>query len=305
MISMPQKIFFASLMAIAAPLTLAKSCFHPHVYNWDNDWFALGGHDRGYTQGALLSWKCDVTTHDESYSLNSWGVQQQLYTPLSKRSLPIFTQDRPYTATMHFKWTHETWGIHDYRAWQVQIGGMGPKAHGEWVQDNFHQLLGRETFEYWDAQQAHAFLWDVDYTQHQRLSHSPWIWIQRYQLGETKTSVQQGIQWSRGLTGGLDVVIPDQSGQSGMWSMAQPDDWFYGARLLGEWVAHDVTLEGPTFRRLASGVNVRRERLQGDIFVGLPLHGGTLIWTLHWFTPHFNQDPSHRNASLTWISHFQ
>lgn len=140
---------------------------------WENDAVAaFSGSDEFYTQGIRLgydfaqnqaprfierqaSWLCrfsaklDIggTSSDRTWTSGVY-LGQHMFTPGDISVAELIPDDRPYAAWLY---VGERFGIRNiiekdrktnYHAFDFQVGLVGPKAQGEWVQREFHELIG-------------------------------------------------------------------------------------------------------------------------------------------------------------------
>lgn len=97
-------------------------------------------------------WACPLGAYSQ-YSLG-FAIGQQIYTPDDISIAELIPDDRPYTAWLYvallLNMTDES--ATRQHTFELQVGVLGPEAGGEWVQTEFHQLIGSELPRGWDNQ---------------------------------------------------------------------------------------------------------------------------------------------------------
>lgn len=82
-----------------------------------------------------------------------YSIAHLIYTPADKQTADPIPDERPYAAWLYgaadFKY-RKTETVQD--TFGISIGIVGPHAQGEWVQNNFHDLIGDKRALGWDNQ---------------------------------------------------------------------------------------------------------------------------------------------------------
>jgi hypothetical protein len=230
--------------------------------------------------------------HDVKLGLS---LGQNLYTPINIHTTAPQPLDRPYAA-----WLYGGVAFEVYQPPRVQANGdrtiarldtlevtaglVGPGALGKQAQNNVHHLLGIQTADGWPTQihnepglnfvfeRKYRFStaevrdgWGADFIPHAGLS-----------LGNIFTYANAGFEvrggWRLPADFGTNLIRP--SGDSNSRQRPPFSAFLFGA-VDGRAVAHDLTLDGNTFR---SSPSVTKETLVGDMLAGFAL--GTRHWQL-------------------------
>jgi len=143
----------------------------------ENDLFAnVANTDRHYTNGlqasvlshplTLTGWQRDVATARVPFGLDDarpaphrvgLALGHSIFTPDDTDTSGLVDNDRPYAAWLHLTFTLQTLWETDGRGtfqdqWKFDVGVIGPAAGGEFVQNNWHNLIGAEEADGWDNQ---------------------------------------------------------------------------------------------------------------------------------------------------------
>ncbi|HEY8613039.1 MAG TPA: lipid A deacylase LpxR family protein, partial [Roseomonas sp.] len=120
----------------------------------ENDLF--GGSDRYYTNGLLLTWRSPSEDLPWALSLLDraidraiepgqlrWGLSfgQNMYTPQDTSRRSPDPRDRPYAGYLYGAASLTRSTERTQTLAEVQLGVVGPSALGEFVQNNYHDLL--------------------------------------------------------------------------------------------------------------------------------------------------------------------
>jgi lipid A 3-O-deacylase len=224
------------------------------------------------------------------------SLGQNLYTPVNTSTTLEQPGDRPYAAWLYAGVAFQVYApprvlanpvlpsLGRLDTVEVTFGLVGPGALGRQVHNNFHHLIGVETANGWDNQ-IHNELglnlvferayrvattnartgWGADFLPHAGLS-----------LGNIFTYANLGAQVRGGwrLPADFGTNLIRATGDSN--SVRRPPwSFFVFAGAEGRAVAHDVTLEGNTFR---SSPGVKAETFVSDLVGGLAV--GTARWQI-------------------------
>ncbi len=127
----------------------------------------LGGTDRYYTNGLLLTWRSPSSDLPSPLAWLDrqldflqgpgdlrWGlaIGHSLFTPQNTRAVNPDQTDRPYAGLLHgaVSLTRNTGS--SFSIVEVQFGLLGRSAGGEYVQNEFHRRIGSPRSNGWDYQ---------------------------------------------------------------------------------------------------------------------------------------------------------
>lgn len=136
-------------------------------FTTENDFFG-GGTDRNYSNGVRIE---RVSAADDVHPALEWVANRIPYLDLSRfdlrqgfalshaiytpedisRAIPDPT-DRPYAAWLHISATVVATDEDTQDTLQVNLGMVGPAANGEFVQNNWHSIIGIDQAQGWDTQ---------------------------------------------------------------------------------------------------------------------------------------------------------
>jgi hypothetical protein len=250
------------------------------VTPFSNDCLGLGRPARG-----LAHWLAPadtiLTTETVGYSLG-----QSLFTPKNTRTEELVVDDRPYAAWLYlgvgYQATYERAGggaIQD--TLQLEAGVVGPAALGEQTQNTWHEIIGADKAEGWHNQlhnepglnlsferkwrsaAAMPFPGSSLFTDIVPFAHATVGNVLTYAGAGATVRLGQGLNSDFGpprIRPGLPGSVEFRSDQGFAWYL------FAGAE--GQLVAHNIFLDGNTFRDSHS---VDRKPLVGDLQAGLAL----------------------------------
>ncbi|MBP0443886.1 lipid A deacylase LpxR family protein [Roseomonas sp. SSH11] len=254
----------------------------------ENDLF--GGSDRYYTNGLLLTWRSPsaelpwpLNAMDRALDLAfepgalRWGLSlgQNIYTPRDTSTRRPDPRDRPYAGYLYGAASLTRTTERTQTLAEIQLGVVGPSALGEFVQNNWHDVLNIRNAEGWDRQlkdePAATILlerrWRIPMGQVGPLQAEA-IPVVAGALGNVQTYASAGALFRIG--DGLDAdwgpvrIRPALAG-SGFFQPRQDFGWYVFAGLEGRAVARDIFLDGNTWR---DGPRVDRRVLLGDLQAG-------------------------------------
>ncbi len=262
----------------------------------ENDAFASGS-DRNYSNGIQLNLR---GAYSDAPSLVRWlgrnlqalnGMQPQsygvalghlIYTPEDIEA-PIAPPDQhPYAGFLYLQNSFVMERDNEIRSVDLTVGLVGPSAGGEWLQSNFHALIGAGDPKGWDSQLKDEVAFAVDLDRRWRYpltkssgamqaDFSPNVGVS---LGTLRTEAKAGgsLRLGSGLSNdfGPPRIRPSLSG-AGL-ARAEPGIRAYGfAGFYARLVARDLFLDGNTFRDSA---RVDHTWVVGDLQAGLVVQRG-------------------------------
>jgi hypothetical protein len=296
-------VFVASLAASPAHAAENSRRMTMHL-RLDNDMFATGS-DRGYTNGFQLGFTSPTVEsftdpalprseravsrplkwlQPRGYQENNVTVtlSQGMFTPDESELNPPDPLDRPYAGLLVAGIQYNGRDATTMRSTRLDVGLVGPSALAEQTQDIVHDALGADEFLGWDHQLDNEPIVRV---LHQRL--------RKWDLRRTPRMMDAIVHYG-GSIGNLNSfasvggelrfgrVLPDDFGtapapQGGSIAPSRAHGLdrrptfhaFVG--LDARYVAHDITLDGNTWRDSPS---VEREPLVADLALGFATYMG-------------------------------
>lgn len=292
----------------------------------ENDSYSYNGDDGHYTNGVELTWSFEPDDahwlRDVAEALPDWGyggvdggayrMTHQIYTPEDIRLPRLVEDDRPYAGvllggiSLFDDIPHHGW--REARSLNLDIGMVGPASGAEFVQREFHEVIGGSEPRGWDHQLDNEPVVNVAY------KHA---WIGRSRVGSldveygprlgfalgnlyTYAATGLGVRVGSNLEAsfGIPAIAPAQGGWS-HFQRGQGFNWNAFASLEGRYMAHNLLLDGNTFEDSHS---VERNEWVGDALLGLSLTWDRwqLAYAHAWRTDEFaSQDSHHAFGSLT------
>jgi lipid A 3-O-deacylase len=263
------------------------------TFSIENDLFS--GTDRYYTNGFQLTWRSPSADLPGPLAwLNDrlewvlgpgtlrWGasIGQSIYTPQDTERTNPDPRDRPYAGYLYGAINLNRITELTSRMVELQLGVVGPSALGEFVQNNYHDIFNIRNTSGWDSQLKDEPAITALYEQKSRMPLGSIGGIEAEIIPSATVSLGN-VQTYAGLGGlfrigqGLDAdfgpprIRPALSGSN--W--VQPRDnlaWYVFAGVDGRAVAHDIFLDGNTWRDSRS---VDKRVLVGDFQAGV-----AVIW---------------------------
>ena len=280
----------------------------------ENDKF-FAGTDRNYTNGFKLS---VLTTNlrefdqdgvprpvraiarglaplmrDDAIPKLGLSLGQNIYTPEDTATTAYQPGDRPYAAWLYLGINYQNYyppkpdsALARLATIEVQLGVAGGDwALGEFVQNNFHKLIGVEEAQGWGNQIDNEPGLNLVYEHKWRLStadaRTGWgadfIPHAGFSLGNVFTYANAGASVRLGYRlpadFGTNLIRP--TGDSGPVAREPFSIWLFGS-FDGRAVARDLTLDGNTFN--SDSPSIDKEHFVADLVGGLGL--GTRRWQL-------------------------
>ena len=261
----------------------------------ENDLF--GGTDRNYTNGVRIE---RVSPANDVFPVLNWAAERLPFLDLERRNLrqglalshAIFTpqditqsvpdpDDRPYAGWLYLSGTVVASDRHIQDVLQLNLGVVGPSALGEFVQTNWHEMIGAPQPQGWDYQLRDEPGIEL-IAQRMALFDGPDLPLGLQTdfgfygggaLGNVRTYAGTGlvgrIGWDLESDFGPPRIRPALSG-AGTFSPEKPLGAYLFAGLDGRVVLRDMFLDGNVFR---DGPRVAdRNKLVGDFQAGLAVH---------------------------------
>lgn len=273
---------------------------------FENDLFS--GQDLNYTNGIrvsylspegntfeplqnVLDFLSSKTEHTTRTSRLGVALGQDIYTPEDRYRTTLITDDRPYAAWLYgglsahsvIKWND---GVRkDLESIELNIGVVGPSALGDETQNFVHEVRLIDTFDGWDNQLKDEIGVNLHYERKWKLFNPVPVGDLEFDaiphagasLGNvvTQASVGGAIRIGKNLP---DDFGPPSLIQGGTTFDRKPDEpysLYLFATTEGRYVAHNIFLDGNTFRDSHS---VDKENWVGDLSLGVAfLYGGFKI----------------------------
>jgi lipid A 3-O-deacylase len=236
----------------------------------END--ALYDADRDYTNGLRLAWQSsenvpswvrwvgDQLPFVPIGSRRRYGLAagQSIFTPEDRSRRDVIPDDRPYAGWLYgaVSLTADTGRTLDN--YELQLGVVGPKAQGEWLQENVHRALGSHVSQGWHNQLDNEFGAVLFYERRWRglLEASPnTLGVDitphaGFALGNVYTYAAAGAAvrfgWDLPSDYGPPRVRPALPGTD-FFNPRAGFGWYLFAGAEGRAVARDIFLDGNTF----------------------------------------------------------
>ncbi|MDJ0922880.1 MAG: lipid A deacylase LpxR family protein [Henriciella sp.] len=234
---------------------------------WENDSFA--GTDRNYTNGIRLSWLSGTGDTD---GVSEWvadrlgadegavvrrgiSIGHSLFTPEDISATEPLPDQHPYAGWLYTEYTALIQQADQVDQFTLQLGLIGPSAGGEWVQNEFHALIGADEVFGWDNQlrdeMTVGISWDRRF---QRLAEfgvgglsadvTPTLGAT---LGTVHTNAKVGTMFRIGddlkVDYGPPRVRPSLSGAN-FFHPVDGFSWYVFAGAEARWIAHNRFLDG-------------------------------------------------------------
>lgn len=263
----------------------------------ENDLWGSGD-DRFYTHGTELSylrtgappaWLAEMADilpffHRTSETAVGYAVGQAIFTPSNTESTNLLVDDRPYAGWLYFSAglasrVKKLPNSETIDGLVVTLGMVGPSAHADNVQTEFHKLIGADVAQGWDHQlkdEPGVILTVARKWRHFPVSDSPrqWEWSPHIaaSVGNIYTYGAVGMMARWGTNLRTDIGPPNiRPGFPGapFFEPGAKSNWYLFAGVEGRAVARNIFLDGNTFRDSHS---VDRKSLVADIQFGIAFH---------------------------------
>ncbi|WP_419897033.1 lipid A deacylase LpxR family protein [Roseomonas sp. USHLN139] len=279
------------------------------TFSIENDMF--GGSDRYYTNGFQFAWRSPSADLPGPLSwLNDrldwvmgpgtlrWGAAlgQSMYTAEDTFTTNPRLNDRPYAAYLYGALSLSRTSEFTSTQFELQAGVVGPSALGEFIQNNYHELIGVDQVNGWKTQLKDEPALTAIIERKWRLPLAE-IGAIGFEAIPSATLSLGNVQTYAGIGGllrfgqGLDAdfgpprIRPALAGSS--WIQPRQDfGWYVFAGLDGRGVARDITLDGNTWRDSRS---VDKRVLVGDLQAGVAVlwQGMRFAYTQIWRSEEF------------------
>ncbi|MGI9304305.1 MAG: lipid A deacylase LpxR family protein [Gammaproteobacteria bacterium] len=295
----------------------------------ENDIF--GGTDRHYTSGLQLSylsargdlsgWLDSIAhrlpgIHAETNLRAGYMFGQSIFTPSDNGARTAPSDERPYAGWLYGGLAVVAESDHHLDTWLLHVGVVGPSALGEEAQQLMHDWIGSSESRGWDAQlrdepglelvaerrwprrwQLGLDGYALDLTPHVGLS-----------LGNVATYANLGLTLRLGTALDCDAgpprIRPSLPGSAYFAPNGREFRWYAFLGVDGRPVAHNIFLDGNTFRDSAS---VDKKPVVADLQAGLAVtvDGWRLAYTYVYRTREFDaQDVPDRFGALSVSAKF-
>jgi len=235
--------------------------------NFDND--ILDYTDRFYTNGIKFELITPALRMNPLSSLmvpywrsaqNSYGISlvQNMYTPSTTKIGGILHGDRPYAAYLYigsFRITLDP--PHHYRQTsEIDIGIIGPKSYGEWVQRSFHRSVptNHEPLG-WEYQIKNDLVLDYSLKVEKGIAYGDHFDLMLNASAEAGTLYSNAGGGFHFRTGLLNPYFCN-TGVTGLGMLRKAGlrqvQFFMFIKGAGKLVGHDATMEGGLFNRTSS-----------------------------------------------------
>ena len=226
--------------------------------------------DRYYVNGLHLGWTSPEGGAPQSITnlgsilfgtgttRASLGLTQQIFTPSDTKAINPPLDDEPYAGylAINLGLTQDTPTTRSMLG--LDLGLIGPAAGGEWVQNNFHSVIGQKGTHGWAYQLPTSPAIDLNAARIWRLPTGTFAGLETDILpqisgmaGLTQDYLQPaiGFRIGSGLNSDYGPPMLTQSPTGGdAYDQTQPLAWYVFAGGGGKFVLHDTFLQGTMFR---------------------------------------------------------
>ncbi len=312
--------------------------FDTFTFYWENDAFAQT--DRDYSNGLKFTWSTPYDIDQDKGHLPDWSyplinrlpfvndlsnhravsfsIGQMIFTPEDTSLTTLVIDDRPYAGYLYLASGFHNRTANQKNSWELQFGIVGPLAFGEETQNFTHDLIGSKKAEGWDHQLGNEIAIEIICESQWRLL-SPatrggfnydLIPHMGFRIGNIQIYANAGAEIRYGwnlprdfgscpiragcATNSAFTTTPPANFSSGL------NGWHIFAAVDGRAIAHDIFLDGNSFRDSHS---VDREVFVADLMTGLVVDFGNLRTTYSYVlrTKQFATDRhDHLFGSLTF-----
>lgn len=250
------------------------------TFAWENDSFA--GTDRNYTNGVRLAWLSGTGDTDgvSEWVANVLGadpgavirrgvaVGHSLFTPRDISAETPPPDQHPYAGWAYAEYTPVIEQANRLDQFTFQLGLVGPSAGGEWLQNEFHALIGEDTARGWsgqlDDEVTVGMSYDRTFRRLARLGDSAFgadlTPTAGVTFGTVHTHARLGVMGRIGEDLRNDYgpprVRPSLAG-AGFFTPQDSFSWYLFGGVEGRAVAHNLFLDGSLFRRQDSDLTSR------------------------------------------------
>lgn len=287
--------FFAGGAAVAgdestAPRVDARATW---AFVWENDYFA--NTDRNYTNGLRVSYlsglkKPEGVSAALAYGLlgadenagvrRGFAVGHSIFTPEDTEATVPLPDQHPYAGWLYGEYSVVVHQSQRVQQITLQAGVVGPWAQGEWVQNNWHDIIGGDPVNGWDNQIGNEPGFVLSYDRQFRALRefgdsgfgadiTPSIGAS---VGNVDTRARGGLMLRIGNDLRADYgpprIRPALAG-AGFFSPVDEFSWYLFLGGSGSAVAHNIFLDGSLFDD--GDPYVDKNTLVGEVQAGLAL----------------------------------
>ena len=260
---------------------------------WENDYFA--DTDRNYTNGVRISYlsglkKPEGVSSFLAYDLlgaeagagirRGFAIGHSIFTPEDTAETAPLPDQHPYAGWLYGEYSvvvqqHER--VHQIT---LQAGVVGPAAQGEWVQNNWHDIIDGDPVNGWDNQirnePGFVLSYDRQFRSVRDFGDSSFGADVPPSVGVSVGNVDTRARGGFTLRIGKDLrndygpvrVRPALAG-AGFFTPANDFSWYLFVGASGSAVAHNIFLDGSLFRN--GDPSVGSKVFVGEVQAGLAL----------------------------------
>lgn len=203
---------------------------------------------------------------------------QNFYTPTDISVAALIPDDRPYAAWLYYAWLVNIRNDTDAdplvtrpveNRFEFQVGILGEAAGGEFVQKEFHRLIGDEIPQGWDNQLDFEPAFNLIYVWRKRIGNRNFDAVPHWGggLGTVTTHLNAGLTLRAGfnISDFPQLQIPETVAGVGR---EDPERWeaYLFAGFDARLVAHNIFLDGNHF---TDSHSVERENVVHDLKAGV------------------------------------
>ena len=286
--------------------------------NFDND--ILDYTDRFYTNGIKIDLIAPNLHRNPVGKLliPNWGpgrnyygvtVVQNMYTPSTTKTGGILYGDRPYAAYLYvgsFKITLDP--AHTYRQTsEIDIGVIGPKSYGEWVQRSFHKTVPTNNEPLgWEYQIQNDLVLDYSLRMEKGIVNQRNIDLMVISSGENGTlytNMSGGFQLRTGWMNPYFANIGLGKGSTLEEAGLRKFQFIFFLKSSAKLVGYDASLEGGLFNRSSAytipGRSVSRMVIQSSGGITLAYNGFRVDLEQFILSPEFHNGWWHKWVHLS------
>ncbi|MGB3627177.1 MAG: lipid A deacylase LpxR family protein [Henriciella sp.] len=242
------------------------------TFVWENDSFA--NTDRNYTNGVRLSWLSGTRPTDgvsefiaetvlgakeNAVRRRGFAVGHSIFTPSDIESTRLLPKQHPYAGWLYGEFSGVVEQADAVDTFSIQLGIVGPSAGGEWVQNEFHSIIGIDGANGWDNQLEDELGVVISYDKKLRriaqfgssgfgADVTPSIGAS---IGNINTHVRAGLTLRVGQNLENDYGPPrirPSLGGAGFFTPADNFSWYVFLGAEGRAVAHNIFNDGSLLR---------------------------------------------------------
>ncbi|KAA2215184.1 lipid A deacylase LpxR family protein [Teichococcus oryzae] len=279
------------------------------AFSLENDMF--GGSDRYYTSGFQFAYRSpsadlpgplDWLNQRLDWLMGpgtlrwGWALGQSIYTPQDTETIWPDPRDRPYAGYLYGALSLTRTSERTSNLFELQAGVVGPSALGEFVQNNYHDIINIDQTNGWKSQLKDEPAFTALYEKKWRVPLGTVSGIETEVIPAASVSLGNvqtygGIGALARFGQGLDAdygpprIRPALAGST--WIQPRQDfGWYVFAGVDGRAIARDIFLDGNTWRESRS---VDKRILVGDLQAGVAVlwRGVRLSYTQVWRSEEF------------------